>query len=41
MVVKTPFFSQEGNEAIRSKAVYHPQNGRFTQWWKPYVSRLE
>jgi hypothetical protein len=27
-----PFFFQEGNEAIKSKAVYYPKIGRSTQW---------
>jgi hypothetical protein len=39
--MKTLFFSQEGNEAIKSKVVYHPKNERSTQWWKPDVSRLQ
>jgi hypothetical protein len=39
--VKTLFFNQEGNEAIRPKAVYLPKNERSTQWWKPDVSRLQ
>jgi hypothetical protein len=30
MAVKTLFFSQEGNEAIRPKVVYLPKNGRST-----------
>jgi len=41
MVVKTLFFSQEGNEAIRPKAVYLPKNGHSTQWCKSYVSCLQ